>query len=91
MPKKKLSPAALEREKVPPVASNGSLDVMKTADKPDEETLKKMKEKLLNEYPEFKHMFQFMEKMSERRTEQAQDSYAVLANERGKTLLRHYS
>ena len=84
MPRKKKSKAS-ERKKVPPVASNGSLDVMKTSDKPDEETFKKIKDKVLNENPEYTQLLQYWENTSQDRTEHAQDSYAVFANKRGKT------
>ena len=84
MPRKKKS-KALESKKVPLVASNGSLGAGNTADEPDEDTLKKIKEDILNENPESIQMFQYWEKAVQDRTEQAQDSNAVLANKRGKT------
>ncbi|XP_053378946.1 uncharacterized protein LOC123526439 [Mercenaria mercenaria] len=80
MPKKKKS-QELQRRMNPPLQS--SVDTEDIEPEMDEETLQKMKEKMLREHPEFKKVFQHLEKSGKDRTEQAQNSSVVFTNKRG--------
>ncbi|XP_060606563.1 uncharacterized protein LOC132758873 [Ruditapes philippinarum] len=82
MPKKKKS-RTQESKQVPSVTTHGNLELRKMEDIPDENALEKIKEKLLNEQPEFRQMFQYMEKRSREGINQAQDSSVVFTNRRG--------
>jgi acetyl-CoA carboxylase beta subunit len=89
MPKKKKS-RTQESKHVPSVTTHGNLELRKREDIPDENALKEMKEKLLNEKPEFRQMFQYMEKLGREGTKQAQDSSVVFTNRRGSSLFKYY-
>ncbi|XP_060606556.1 uncharacterized protein LOC132758867 [Ruditapes philippinarum] len=82
MPKKKKTHLS-ENKQATQVRVHEDLEANEKDDIPDAETVRKMKEKLINEKPELRQVFQYMDKMSEDRLKHAQDSSFVLKNERG--------
>jgi hypothetical protein len=84
MPKKKRSKLS-ENKQVTHVRAHEGLDAKEKDDIPDAETVRKMKDEMVNEKPELRQVFQYIDKMSEDRLKHAQDSSFVLKNERGKT------
>jgi hypothetical protein len=86
MPKKKKSHDS-ERKPAPSVQARANIEESKLDSIPDEDTLMRMKEKMLNEKPELRQMFQYMEKLVDEGTKQAQDSSVVFTNRRGRSII----